>query len=331
MTDQASTEQSEPQVAQFDIGEMLSSKRHQAHEKLTDAASKTRLAQDILEKLENNQFSDIGTPVYVRGYLGLYAKYLGLDAAYIIDQYNQQYPAESIAIRPSGAHAFGETRKQSKRHSKALSLLVVALIVGGLAYGYTKLEPLFVNKAIEATSAEQTDNAPKDGVSTAINKANEAQNLADNILSGDSITDASSLVTDIDLELAVDSADKQTAPKNTEKTSAEDAAKKDDSAQQTADKEKTEENKPADDNGDTAKISMTFKKDCWIKVTDADKKTVAAGIYKGNKALNVSGKKPLLIKVGDSSAVSSVMLNDKAVSLADYKISRVRYRFPKAQ
>lgn len=330
MTEQASTEQSEPQVAQFDIGEMLSSKRHQNHEKLSDAASNTRLAQDVLEKLENNQFSDIGTPVYVRGYLGLYAKYLGLDAAYIIDQYNQQYPAESVAIRPSGAHAFGETRKQSKRHSKALSLLVVALIVGGLAYGYTKIEPLFINKAIEATHAEQTD-APKDGISTAIDKANEAQNLADNILSGDSITNASSLVTDIDLELAVDSADKQTAPQNTEKTSAEDTAKKDDSAQQVADKEKTEENKPADENSDTAKISMTFKKDCWIKVTDADKKTLATGIYKGNKALNVSGKKPLLIKIGDRSAVSSVMLNDKAVSLADYKISRVRYRFPKAQ
>lgn len=337
---------SEPQVAQLNIGELLASKRHQRGESATHVASKVRLSPEIVEKLESNQFDAIGTAVYLRGYLGIYAKHLGLDAAYIIDQYNRQYPAESVAIRPSAGQAMGEGRRHSKRHSKTLSFLAAGLVVGGLVYGYMRAEPLLLEKGLGQFTPKaaqqsvairtQTDGTPT--LTTVIDGVEAANNLANDALNGVPLAGADSLVTDIELDLATSPA---VSAARQEENSAQTAAPiialetanladNTEPAGNQANTTNTEPDEPDKTSEETeaakvVSIVITFKAECWIKVTDATDKVLTSRIYKSGSKLSAKGNAPLSMVVGNSDAVKSVTVDGQAVSLADYKVGRIKY------
>ena len=49
----------------------------------------SNLSQEIIERLEQNRFAEIGAPVFTRGYLGLYARFLGLNEAAVSQAFNK--------------------------------------------------------------------------------------------------------------------------------------------------------------------------------------------------------------------------------------------------
>lgn len=353
------TDSTEPQVAQLNIGELLSSKRHKSRETLTDVAKTMKLSPDIIEKLEANRFDEIGTPVYVRGYLGLYGKYLGLDGAYIIEQYNLQNPAEEIAIRPSAGHIFGESHQQSQRHSKTLSFVVAGLVVSGLVYGYMQAESYWQQKANKNKTIQHiAPSGESDAMTTAIGEATAAQNLANDVLSGDAINTASPLVTNIELDIAVSPAAKKAeqelakdnlsqhgeasvttldniienaTPPNIQLESINDGTSN--VSEQRLEVATLTDSETVATKALTsiAKISMKFRDKCWVKITDADNKTVAARLYKSNNSLNASGKLPLTLVVGSPSAIRSFKLNGRVTELSDYHVGGIKYRVPKPE
>ncbi len=329
------TAELEPQVAQLNIGELLAEQRHQHKKSIAEVASSVRLAPSVIEKLEKNEFSSIGTAVYVRGYLGIYAKYLGIDAAYLIDQYNQQYPAEEVVIRPSAGQSAGAGRRHSKRHSKTLSFLVAGLVTGSLVYGYNQVEPLLLATGLvpgTTTTAPPTDANTTAGnntgvLTTVIDGVDAANNLADDALNGVPLAGADALVTDIELDLATSNAavaaenDTSTQNPPTAKIPALEleSAKTTENAENTADSAKIPQ---------TAKLHMAFTGDCWVKITDANNKTLTSRLYKKGRKLNVQGTAPLNMVLGAPDAVHSATLNGKPMQLSDYKVGRIKYRLP---
>ncbi|MGY0399143.1 MAG: helix-turn-helix domain-containing protein [Ostreibacterium sp.] len=189
------------QLASIDIGDMLASKRSSMGVSIKNAAKMVKLSVGVIENLESNQFTQVGTAVYVRGYLGLYAKYLNLDAAEMIQLYDSQYPCEIPALKPSNSLR-GNRRQQSKRHSKTLSFVVSVAILVGLLYGYTQLEPLFFTekgKVDAVVSADVAlDNVDDRGVNKILAETADAQHLADDVLKGLPVTGQNAnLVTDL--------------------------------------------------------------------------------------------------------------------------------------
>lgn len=69
------------------IGQTLREARHIKMASLEDAARATKIKIDILEKLEASQFDQLVAPMYTKGFLKLYAEYLGLDSQAIMDSY----------------------------------------------------------------------------------------------------------------------------------------------------------------------------------------------------------------------------------------------------
>lgn len=331
----------EPQVAQLNIGELLASKRHQRNESIADVAAKVRLSPDAVEKLESNRFDAIGAAVYVRGYLGVYAKYLGLDAAYLIGQYNHQFPAEEVAIRPSAGHAIGAGRQQSKRYSKTMSFLVAGLVTGSLVYGYSRVEPMLLEKGLgqfgtnavqqPLVTPTQDSNAPT--LTTVINGVEAANNLANDALNGVPVAGSGSLVTDIELDLATspavfaaaqdEASEKENTPERENTTTITVPTIKLTSAQTTQEEEKSDEKpitKPK-----TVALTMAFKAECWVKVTDANDKVLTSRLYKAKSKLNVKGVAPLNMVVGNPGVVQSAKLNGKPMRLSTYKVGRIKY------
>ncbi len=325
------SENREPQVAQLNIGELLSAKRHQMRQSIDEVSAQIKLPKEVVRKIENNQFDEVGTPVYVRGYLGLYAKHLDLDVAYLIEQYNIQHPAEEIAIRPSLGNSYGEPRRQTKRHSKTVSFLVVILVVSALLYGYAIAERYWkANYSVAADTPVATDNT----VPNVLDEVKAAENLADDVLSGDSINASTGLVKDIDLDLAL-LKDSETGDAEAENTAAPKAQAPApvialesvaNAASANADEpEKVEQPKKAV-NG---KVRMAFNKECWVEILDADGKKLTARLYSPSKKLTVNGKTPLTLIIGIPESVASVSYNGSAIKLSDYKVGNIKYRLPK--
>ena len=69
------------------IGETLRAARHNKNVTLEDVARVTKIKLDILEKLEAEEFASLAAPMYTKGFLKIYAEYLGLDSTGIMDAY----------------------------------------------------------------------------------------------------------------------------------------------------------------------------------------------------------------------------------------------------
>ncbi len=316
-----------PQLAQVDIGALLANKRKHKNVSVERAATTINLPKHIVEKLENDDFASIGAPVYVRGYLSLYAKYLGLDVAEIVQLYNMQYPTDNMTLRSAlPPTKGGMVKKERKRHSKTVSLLVSVLFLAGVLYAYSRFEPLFFDKFLNKTTDTQlVEDKSKTSTATntdgLIDEVQKAENLADDILKGQSTTNntdvASADVGAITLESTADDPIDNPAENSEEKT--ED--KKAEVSEQATATENNEKNDAVSDNT----VKMIFSDDCWLKITDADGKVVATGVYTAKRALEVQGKLPMKLNTARPSVIKSVMLGEKEISLEKNQLSTRRF------
>jgi len=69
------------------IGETLRAARHTKQVALEDVARATKIKIDTLEKLEADDFTALAAPMYTKGFLKIYADYLGIDSAGLVAAY----------------------------------------------------------------------------------------------------------------------------------------------------------------------------------------------------------------------------------------------------
>jgi cytoskeletal protein RodZ len=83
------------------LGEEFRSAREARGVTLSGVAEQIHIRSVYLNAIENEDWSSIGAPVYVRGFIRTYARFLGLDAEAAVARFNLTVPAE----RPSASLA----------------------------------------------------------------------------------------------------------------------------------------------------------------------------------------------------------------------------------
>ncbi len=73
------------------IGQIFRAAREKKQVTPSQAAAATRMKVQHVEALERNDFSKMAAPTYARGFIKLYAEYLGLDPAPLLQQYADYY------------------------------------------------------------------------------------------------------------------------------------------------------------------------------------------------------------------------------------------------
>jgi cytoskeletal protein RodZ len=76
------------------IGNQLKKARQKKQVTLKDVYAYTKIQPDMLSALEDDNFQKIPNPVYVKSFLKEYARYLGLDAGQILNEYAQLHEKE---------------------------------------------------------------------------------------------------------------------------------------------------------------------------------------------------------------------------------------------
>ena len=63
------------------------------------------------------------------------------------------------------------------------------------------------------------------------------------------------------------------------------------------------------------RLLMAFSGNCWISVKDATGRTLRQGEQQGGAALQLDGKAPFSLTLGDAGAVDELILNGEVVTL----------------
>ena len=68
-------------------------------------AAETRIPRRYLHALEDERFELLPGSAYAKGFLRVYADYLGLDGQLFVDEYNARFNADGWSLRAIGASA----------------------------------------------------------------------------------------------------------------------------------------------------------------------------------------------------------------------------------
>ncbi|HET6497669.1 MAG TPA: RodZ domain-containing protein [Coriobacteriia bacterium] len=121
------------------LGQILARRRRALGKTLSEAEADTKIRARLLDALENGAYDVLPSPAYVRGYVIAYAKFLGLDPADLVAAYDREsghtpapprLPTQVVVPRGQGQHLPMRT---------ALLALAVLLVIGGLAWGTTRV------------------------------------------------------------------------------------------------------------------------------------------------------------------------------------------------
>ncbi len=110
------------------MGELLREARYRRNLSLEQAAAATNIRKKYLLALEEDDYAELPAPVYARGFLQIYAEFLGLDPRFADKLY--QPPSRTVggeSLRPA-ASGFRDPSPISLR-----SVLATLLAIGGVA------------------------------------------------------------------------------------------------------------------------------------------------------------------------------------------------------
>ncbi|QBG47758.1 hypothetical protein EGM51_10275 [Verrucomicrobia bacterium S94] len=73
------------------IGQRLEAARQAKGVTVSEAGQATKILSKFIEAMEHDDFGALSAPVYAKSFIRMYAQYLGLDAAPLVEEYIKQH------------------------------------------------------------------------------------------------------------------------------------------------------------------------------------------------------------------------------------------------
>ena len=110
------------------IGDTLRLAREAKEMSISAAAMHTHLSPSVIEKLESNCFSEIGVPVFTRGYLISYARFLGVNEEEISDSFNRlRHKPTELHISKANIASYSRPVRRGRIRSWLIVIFLLAL------------------------------------------------------------------------------------------------------------------------------------------------------------------------------------------------------------
>ena len=148
------SEESAINQAAQELGALLKAKRTEKNIAIGEVAERLKFSAKQIESLESGDYKGLPEPIFVKGFIKTYARFLGLDIDQITVLLNEAFPSQvtAVASTPPGAESQNglnfQDQKKSKSFPKWLPLLVVAAAVVGAVY-------LWQSKSSEQTRQQE--------------------------------------------------------------------------------------------------------------------------------------------------------------------------------
>ncbi|MEO6913159.1 MAG: RodZ domain-containing protein [Candidatus Baltobacteraceae bacterium] len=122
------------------LGERFRAAREARGLSLSDVSEQIRIRSVYLLAIEDENWATIGAPVYIRGFLRTYARFLGLDPEEAVSDFNAAAPSGAVGTPPNGtsyAPPIGERRGLSPLIWVASAIAIV--LIGFVVYNFFTL------------------------------------------------------------------------------------------------------------------------------------------------------------------------------------------------
>ena len=137
------------------LGEEFRSAREARGLSVSDVAEQIHIRSVYLAAIENEEWTSIGAPVYVRGFIRTYARFLGLDGEAAVARFNDAVPAARPSSHAAPAVAAAARERSGPSPWALLGALVALVLVGYAIYEYVTLK-----QSGAGSVAVQPSNAP---------------------------------------------------------------------------------------------------------------------------------------------------------------------------
>ncbi|MCO5069411.1 MAG: helix-turn-helix domain-containing protein [Kiritimatiellae bacterium] len=85
------------------MGQVFRAARERKRISVSQAAIKTRIKIQHIEMMERDDFSQMPAPAYARGFIRMYAEFLGLESGPLVEEYNELHQPGARVRQPSRA------------------------------------------------------------------------------------------------------------------------------------------------------------------------------------------------------------------------------------
>ena len=133
------SEESAINQAAQELGALLKAKRIEKNIAIGEVAERLKFSAKQIESLESGDYKGLPEPIFVKGFIKTYGRFLGLDTDQVTLLLNEVFPSQVSAV-PAATATENQTslnfqdQKKSKSFPKWLPLVVVAALVVGAVY-----------------------------------------------------------------------------------------------------------------------------------------------------------------------------------------------------
>jgi len=349
------------------LGSVLKTAREQMGLSIAETAVKLHLRPGIVENLEADDFSNIASSTYVRGYVKNYARMLGVDNTLIEACLARQVPY----VTQPAMQSFSRKTTYQARDTKLkwLSFFIVIVLLGLFVLWWMQRTTLVTHVDISKPTAEELAAAnqtlPGDVLLT---ETDASARLSEIAVNGSMATDGPVKDTDASTidpnisdmaameagQVSANSTVNASEPHNPQSASGA-VQTAGVTAQNTLSTQNSSASNTAAQNVPTASapvnsatpvasseqsmpvvagqsnINIQLTGDCWINIVDAKGKAIVDGVRGAGATIQASGVPPFKVILGAPTVVSSFTVDGKAISLAEFPKGRVaRLTIPQA-
>ncbi|WP_404363115.1 RodZ domain-containing protein [Marinobacter sp.] len=334
------------QGIQVTVGDQLRKGREAAGLSISDVAERQHLRPAVIQSIENGDYQQIDSELFLKGYVRAYADQLGMPANALVAQLDQELEPlrrEREATEHTTPLQDIERRKQrKKRVAKIIGVIVVILFV---AYAVLRVIDLPVDNQEQQADIQPEDvqepevpvRDDEEGIGSGPEDIEipEVPELPGAVPGGEAqVEELLPEASFAERESQDGFAEAQPVPAETVPQEPSDGIEPEALAEPQALEmpdiaPEVSSGLAAESQAEAEVVNLTasFMDPCWVQVTDADGRTIVGALFGPNDSLDVSGKPPMRVVIGAADAVSRLSFSGEIIDLAAYRIVNNRVEF----
>ena len=339
------SEESSPSVDKGNTGKQLRQARESAGLTVTQVAENQHLRPSIIQAIEEGDYSQIDSELFLKGYVRTYAGIVGLNADSLVASLDKELEPlrreNAAAEEVNPLHDIERRKRQKARIAKSVMFILALVVLGLLAYRFVPpmMEETAPQPSGESEPAIEEQESPFD--EGQVEPSEEAEDPAPQLG-----RDRDGELAEADAGLQIEASEEDVFF-DREADSEIDSENEDISASgadfnsavteesNTGEQPETDiVSEPVSESPGSASeglasslFTASFIDDCWVQVTDARGRTLVSALRRAGERISVDGIPPLRIVLGAADAVEQLEFAGESVDLSSYRIINNRVEF----
>lgn len=303
------------------LGELLKLAREKQGLSVAQMADLLHLRPSIVIDIEADNFDNIASVTYAKGYIKNYARIVGLNKQELDEALAHHFPVINAPTMQSFSRK--TTRQARDGRLMMVTYFIIFVLLALLVLWWVQKSDMAAVDLSQLTAEEVADISleasanPTGTLFDADQQLIKADEIAEDVVTPEELNAPSSSVAQSMVSGANDS---ETAVTETEGMT--ERASETTIAPPAAIIQTPVSSSNSQGASTASAVAMNLSDDCWIKVTDAQGKTLVNGLKKAGSQLNVFGQEPFKVILGAPQSLT-LSINGKNIDLAKFPKGRV--------